>query len=105
MSTIGGTAVSVNSLLLGSSSAEPVTTAIGGGVSRPRVGPAGAAVVLRPHRARPDQDHVGQLAQHPNTRRSAVGAEAAGPPVHRDRAVRAGHEVDPDVRGAASVAG
>ena len=34
----GGTTVSVKSALLGSSSAVPVTTATGGGVSRPRVG-------------------------------------------------------------------
>jgi hypothetical protein len=35
---IGGTRVSVNSLPAGSRRAEPVTTAIGGGASRPTVG-------------------------------------------------------------------
>jgi hypothetical protein len=35
---IGGTTVSVKSLLAGSRSADPVTTAMGGGVSLPKVG-------------------------------------------------------------------
>ena len=87
VSTSGGTAVSVNSRLSGSRSADPVTTAIGGGVGASAGRPPGAAVVLRADRARAHQHHLGQLAQQAEHRLVGVGPQTAGgsrrgPPRH-----------------------
>ena len=76
VSTIGATRVSVKRRAPGSRSAEPVTTAIGGGVGPTPGGLARAPVVLGAHGARADEDDLGELPEHAEHLAVGVAAQA-----------------------------